>query len=323
MTPTLSQGGKSEIVARIDWLTATTTAPLDVVLDRADDLFGVPGTRMERGRYGYTSGMEYPGGATITWSEGRADVCLTLPGEACGALGTERVVKFGLSLAARPSRVDIALDGLEFTPRMVRDAWCAGEVVTKTHADSWQWYESATGETMYIGAPSSDRRARCYTKLDDTRRVAADGSPIVRWETQYRRERARGVWELLSRLSSRSVWDELGALALGLVADHLRFTAPGSQQRNVSERLTALWWSAFVAGADRVRVAVAARVGLTLDRLDGYLRRQVGASLATWVQAHAALGRDVYAALNALITLGDGRMRSRHHAVVAGVSAGV
>jgi len=309
-----SQGGSNEMVARLDWLTFTTRRPVDDVLEAVEAALGEPVA--VRGLYGYEQGYLLPAGARIDYSGARDEVCVTLPGQACGVLGVGGVVKLAAGLGGRPSRLDLAVDGCPFTPADIRREWLAGRISSRVRRDGWQWYESSTGETFYLGSPSSDRRARCYTMAD---RVDAAGVLVTRWETQYRRDRARAVWAHIQAYADL----ELGQLALGLIADHVRVTEVGAAQVNVSERPTAAWWVAFVNGAEAVKTWLGERVSTTYERLERYVMTQVSGSLSTLLDAAVLRGGDGYSLLHDILTVGAGRRRRHHQVILAGVAAGV
>jgi hypothetical protein len=184
---------------------------------------------------------------------------------------------------------------------------------------SHEWVSSPTGDTFYLGSPASDRRSRCYTMVTDEQRLYADGSPVTRWEVQYRRSRAKAVWYKLLDLPPDGDIAALDAafssLALGLIADHVAFV-DASADANVSRCPPLPWWSAFIGSADRVRTWVARSVSDMIEAVERYLFVQAAPSLATWFE-HVRLTRQrPMAALRDLLGTGRARMTPRHRAML-------
>lgn len=336
MTPPYSQGGTSDIrplitapgerVARIDWLTFTTRQPVEAVLTALDSAFGgdCGATRMNRGLYGYHDGYMGLGGSAVNWTEGRDEVCVVLPGGACSLLDGPTLVALGVGLGASVSRIDVAVDGCPFTPRDVRDAWMDGNAVSKVQRSagdrltrSHEWIESPTGQTFYLGSPQSDRRSRCYTKLDDPVRLLPDGTPIVRWETQYRNDRAKTVWRMLGDTYNADpvCMGGLPGMVLGLIADHVRFTDPVAD-KNVSRRPTVAWWQAFIGAVERVKTWLPTSLAATFQQLEQYLFKQVSGAFAAFLQ-HVRLSGGCRAhVIDQLVQNGNARMGPRHRALL-------
>jgi hypothetical protein len=256
---------KGELLASVDTLTFTTfisaLAWLDGIYGVIDTVKSALGgakqaavTSEARGINGYKYGVSMRGGVRVSWSPGRADVSVHVPGVACQLLGVDTLLALGIGLDARPSRVDVAMDGCAFSPGAASRAWLRGDASSKVNRDgakSTEWISSPSGDTFYLGSPSSDRRSRCYTKVDE--RVYEDGSPVVRWEMQYRHDRAREVWALLVGLYlDGSIADDLGSLTLGLIDDHVRFVN-AAKAPSVDEAPLLQWWARFIGSAERVK----------------------------------------------------------------------
>jgi DNA relaxase NicK len=110
-----------------------------------------------------------------------------LPGDACDCLTPtdyqnlyqyqQQGIGFG-DCELRVSRIDVAVDNCNFTPRMVYEHVRSGMVKTRAKRSSIVWYESPEAlrddgqlgcDTFTIGAGESERKLRIYNKRGFTR----------------------------------------------------------------------------------------------------------------------------------------------------------
>lgn len=184
------------------------------------------------------------------------------------ALLGEMVEEYGL----RPSRLDLYLDDRDRLVDPLEVLRAIETRQTRTHMRAWHSVKDHKGGmTTYLGTRQGEAMLRVYRKW------AESGNPEdgVRWETEYRGERAQLVGEMLRPLVSSVA---VGALYLGLLRAMVDFvdTSTGSRP----ERAPLLdWWSALVGSVGRVR-PVLAKVRDSLARRKEWTRRQVAPTLA-------------------------------------------
>lgn len=100
----------------------------------------------------------------------------------------------------RASRIDLTINlhNGRMTPRSVYNALRKGDLHAK--ADTFRFIEgkraNVEGDTLYIGAPKSDRQFRCYNKASELGIV--DGGAWVRLELELRRIRANAAFQSCS-----------------------------------------------------------------------------------------------------------------------------
>jgi DNA relaxase NicK len=342
LTPPDSQGGmfhtqapftqqasqrlrQGERRARIDYFTFTTRTDLNQVLNTVESAFELENsyTKLPRGLNGYHEGFKTVEGVTISYTFGREECFVSIPGKACTLLSVQRIVELGIALSAKPTRLDVAVDGCPFTPQMVREAWKDGNVVTKVNREGWKsydWQESNTGETFYLGSPDSDRRSRCYTKIDEQERLYEDGTPITRWETQLRRDRAVYAWMLLrDRFDKHDDLEQyFPHFALGIISDHVRFADTRLfAAKYKSSAITLKWWADFVENAEKVKTWVSKKITVNIEKIEHYLMQQVSGTFATWFEHLRIQGkRNLKTAFKTFLQTGQSRMNNQQRALL-------
>jgi hypothetical protein len=272
----------------VHWFAGTcrTLAP-SAVLDVLKDFLQVPMLARPRGGYGYTHSAG-GAGASVYWSLGRGDVFVVLPGEVCEALGIPALVALAITLDMEPSsRLDVAWDIEGLPVEVVAAAWHAGNVVTRSHRDSWQDHNNSQGRTFYMGSRSSGRMVRCYDRRGPTR-----------LEMEWKSDRAVLLWRRLVAVVEES-WSLTAMSELRAFLD-FRQREPGVNPTRC-ELLD--WWAEVTAGAARSCTCIP-RQAKTLEDKRQWLRSQVAPVLAMvadgvedWIGELADLiagGRDRY-----------------------------
>lgn len=315
----------------IDWLSVSfqLVDGLDDPLDRAFRLFGgdYDWAVQDRGGYGYECSARR-GHVSIYWggTAMRGTVYAVASGQGCRQLEAEGLVgqvdapdrwrsflgQIG-EWGAVVRRLDVAIDdtaALLDIPTM-RAAVMGKHVARRSH--KWEFVESDSGSTLYLGRRSSDSFVRVYDKRAETlvKHKVADPSALpdhwVRCELELRGRMAesaaaaylvRGVEALVEAL--RGVCD---------------FTDPeAASDTRRSRRPLASWWAEFVRGVDRVRLWCAPRIP-TMESTFRALERQYGATLAILVAMPRGVER-----LAGIIQEGGQKIGRRHlsmlHALV-------
>jgi len=188
---------------------------------------------------------------------------IVLKGDACdcvtlrdfGVLFSE-CKRWGLRLVIK--RIDLAFDGVGFTPRQFfracvsgRGMRCAGKRSTIRWLDTpLELREDLVSgcQTAYVGKHSSERMVRVYNKHGYTR-----------LELELHDEWAGGAFEVLVGSGDAAY------LARGLVDDYVSFKAR--------------WWRSFMSGAVRVELRRGSSEASTLDKKLQWLHKQVTPTL--------------------------------------------
>ncbi|MCW5875217.1 MAG: replication initiation factor domain-containing protein [Anaerolineales bacterium] len=230
-----------------------------------------------------------------------AYVHLEFPGSACDALPPKLIQEFIVSLNRwekfRVSRLDLAWDGVGFTPQHVVEAVSEEKLRSllkrKTlHVHDQPFEEREDGvlgtSSVRLGSNQSSRMLRVYDKRGP-----------VRLEFQTRAERADLVArDVLLRLPQ--TWAEA---ALAHLRDYVDFEFEG--------KLLA-WWEQFVREIGRAFKKISDARQLELSRMTAWVMNQVAPTLSVLADV---LGEDIYTA----ITVQGRRKRGkRYEAVLAG-----
>lgn len=190
------------VTKHIDWLSITfeTGTNLQAILGTLDWHY------VGRGRYGYKfayrdrlSGAQYQEGSSVD----DMGVHLTLSGDTLNTLRTHvgaddtALAKLLADWHGYSSRIDLTVNIHEgqLTTRKVYQAVKSGALTSRT--STYRYIEGSrenvSGDTLYLGAPKSDRQFRAYNKAAELGIV--DGKSWLRLELQLRRLRAQAAFQ--------------------------------------------------------------------------------------------------------------------------------
>lgn len=271
----------------------------EAVACRVAEAFKVKPVALPRGGLGYERSYIVAGSARVYWSPGRADVHVSLPGEACERLALVDLVEMALEMGLEPnSRLDVAWDITGLTPGTFEDAFRAGDVVTRIHREvnpetgrlrGVERRSNHQGDTVYLGSRSSERFVRIYDRRGPTR-----------LEMEWKGKRALALWHALLAVPE----DQLSRTAFAELRAFLDFRDRSASVRPDSCPLLD-WWAVVVDGAGRSSVVIS-REARTLENVREWVVRQVAPSLAMLHDAARGAGDWTAFVLGALW---DGRER--------------
>lgn len=263
------RAASAQCEASIDWLEFSTKnlSPRDLMVWLEEVLgpgFRAAGMKVESesvrrfvasGPYGVRVRADLVGSANRDgvyepWS----GVCL--PGEACRAAGTQRLLVLLAGTLADPgvkvSRMDIAFDDFAkgFSPREFGTA-CVGKdlsdengrlqpcVVSRIRPDNWNW-DRRKGGCFWLGSVMSDRRLRVYDKERES-----DGRiRSVRVELQCRNRYATMLAKRI--MEGREAGESLAGCALPFLVAFVDLRQPTGPRSSSQEWPRLPWWEEFV-----------------------------------------------------------------------------
>lgn len=277
----------------VHWLTGTCRLPpAEVVAVVSRYMYGLHFEEVGRGLWTYKkSAVEASTKARVLWTEGRQDVAVNLPGEACELLGVAGLVALVRELGLKLTRLDIAWDTDVVTPAEVRAAHAAGDAVTFSKWHDWR--QNPEGSTFYIGKRGSDpdvRLVRFYDRRGPTR-----------VELEVHGKRAQMLWDVLDGADL----EDWSRGALGYLTDFVDFR-DRKADLNVGRCPRLPWWESFTEGAGRLALPLP-RKAPTLDSTQQWIEGQVAPALslvAEYVPDATSWLREV---------LKDGRQRRKPH----------
>lgn len=307
MPPACNTGAEvtGVVEAGVHWMTGMTVQDAGLVLDWLAGTLGESVEVRDRGLHGYTEAWQV-GPAVVLANPDRADmgVCVELNGSACDELGLAKIAAIHAGLELRVSRLDLAFDGVGFTPADLREAWEADSVRTrakipeKAREDrqfrTCKWYSSPTGDTFSMGSRSSSQYARCY-----------DERGPVRFELELKKKAAAEAAGQLFGVVSDGNSDVFAAVALSWVRRFVDFVDTDSDE-NVSRRTLLPFWETFVKGAEKAVVTLEGRVLRTVEDMAEWIEKQGAPTLAVLVHALGWHG------LRDIIRKGVPRLKGRH-----------
>jgi phage replication initiation protein len=227
----------------------------------------------------------------------------------------------GGSPAVNFTRLDVALDDKE-------EALDIAEIERKTRAGEYSCRggsdidaspslrssrprggkAEAWGVTVYFGRRTSSQLVRVYNKaVEQANKLGQEvGGHWVRVEYEAHDERA-------AALAEQVVLDGLGCVA-GVILNYVDFKEDEATNAQKCRQKTCGWWSAFLAGWEKIALAVAP-AERTILKVRLWLENQVAASLATAYESLVGPQRKLF--LADLVQLGQGRMKKRHRDLLA------
>ena len=249
----------------------------------------------------------------------RRDIFVYLSGEPCGLVGSARMREFlryidsspfpNTRKRGRPVRVDLALDDAQRVVQVsqVAAALKGPEAVSCARKGREMMgfnvgSPEVTGETVYLGSTSSQRRLCVYDKMMES------GGQVdsVRWELRFKDEAAQRLM-LLGLVDSD--WGELFASQLVSFVD---FRDPESHSE-VEKRTRLPWYQRLVGLAEKATASLPKPAQTVQDVLD-WLDRSIGPSLATVVDFFGGSLN----VLTSIINSGRERRRPKHRLMLAG-----
>ena len=159
----------------------------------------------------------------------------------------------------RASRIDVAFDNAQFTPRECYEAWKQGNVRTKAHEKSHKWYENSEGKTFYVGSRQSGRLIRVYDRRGPTR-----------LEIEFKKEWAAQICSNIAK-SNNHQW---ARDCIGYLRDYIDFVDTGHNKTNINRAVLLSWWANFISDTERLRIEKTAKSeGNLLVKYKRYLDR--------------------------------------------------
>lgn len=221
---------------------------------------------------------------------------------------------FLADLAARATsvaRIDFAVDTFgkdALSLDAMRDAWDAGEVSSRWRSMDEKRAPRKPGEpnrlpsSLYFGSKHSDSQLVAYDKGVQT--GFHEPGVHVRLELRWRDQNAEAAQAHILAAGDLAAGVELLA---GLI-DFKAYRADVNKMRVRS----ASWWSAFLAGAQKAKMAVG-RVTMTIERATKWLYKQAACAIAAIVEHQGGCIDEVLG----MIQSGRDRFRPRHRAMIA------
>ena len=212
-------------------------------------------------------------------------------------------------------RFDVALDDyakaipLDQVESDIRASNVSG-VRSFTITESGRIGESATGKTIALGSPQSDKRLVIYDKS-----VESDGQiDAIRMEVRFRDKKADLAFKGWIDFDAGAVDLAAPGYLAALVTGAVKFCDRSQGDKNIDRCPMLPWWAALVErAAQGIRVAVP-RVVKTLEKSMEWVDSQVGPTLA---MLSLALGETFGPMIDAVVTCSMERLRPRHHAIIA------
>jgi hypothetical protein len=281
-------------------------------------------TESDTGINGYHKSIKTSNGARIDWSRFGSSVAgsgnhflLTLPGVACAMMGEtngRKLMRMADDIGGKATRIDMKIDDYERVLPLdeIEQATTTADFVSKTHrvlsmrAHAPRSSE-VTGQTIYIGKPTSRRMLRVYDKL-------LEGGELncVRWEMEEKKEAAESLLqELISVDPVTRKPKSWATIARGRLVAFVDFKHTESHSE-IEKRDRLEWFKVLVENIERAKI-YPAQVPKTLDQVKQWVEQQIGPSLRVIMLASEGNLGELYG----MIDRAKMRMRPKHFALLA------
>jgi hypothetical protein len=270
-------GARDRAIGVVDWyaytIPAGDTLPSLVAAEMLEWLPPVTST-LERGMMGYTHGVVLPGEGRVLWNDERRDmgVHVELPSLALRLLQVDAAQLCGWVALRRgkATRVDVAMDTDAVPMAAVVASQERGDLISRAQHRQLIYNYRDGSQTLYVGAPSSDRRVRFYDKALEQASKGVEVNGIwTRCEVQFRHSQADVVSQFIG----------LGVGLVDVVSSCIDFR-DSSADVNVSRCPRLPWWDVWVGKAERVSFAVGSVVADVVARAYNWVQSQVAPTLA-------------------------------------------
>lgn len=297
----------------VDWLSFTIPVGQYRKFDRR---WPWEQTMLDGGRFGYTHSAIVLEVGRVMWNPQRPDMGwhYSLPASALAQVDDlEQLMRDVFDCDGHFSRIDTCIDektGAVTIDRMLQalddghfsSRWKSHSTICKTtHGE-----DATTGRTLYFGTRSSSSFCRAYDKRAE--RIAKTGEdcghPWLRLEYEWKRKAA----DVIAQLVLDGKWEALR----GVMLSYLSFLEP-TEDSNKSRWPVAVWWREFLQTVEKVAGLFTSATARTVDDVIGWLRSQVGPSLAILLEVNGGDLGDV----TWLANEGRKRWKSRHRAILA------
>jgi len=212
-------------------------------------------------------------------------------------------------------RFDVALDDyakkipLDQVEADIRAANVSG-VRSFTVTESGRIGESATGKTIALGSPQSDKRLVIYDKS-----VESGGEiDAIRMEVRFRDKKADLAFKGWIDFDAGAVDLAAPQYLAALVTGAVKFCDRSQGDKNIDRCPMLSWWQELVDRAAQGIKVAAPRVVKTLEKAMAYVDHQVGPTLA---MLRLALGETFGPMIEAVVNDSIERLRPRHYAIIA------
>lgn len=263
-------------------------------------------------------------GATLAYTPGRTDFCLTLPQSLCDQVTTQYLlwlIAEMLSAGCRVTRLDLTIDDYlrELSIDDIYQACVDGHLVSRTaELDSSKPTNVKTGEIrehkLTIGRRVSEFFLRIYDKAIESKGKINS----IRVEQELKGSLAQRVAKLLidsafsgqdSQISfSNFSFTKFCDTVITVLVTKVDFRHKDSNN-NITRRKRLEFWDNFVLGVAKTKLEVLRKVN-KIEKVIDWVADSVSASLAT-LQAYFGSGFRAY--LKGVLDIGQAKMRNRHY----------
>lgn len=285
-------------------------------------------TDVDGGIGGYKRHLRAPEGARIDYDRTGSGVAgdgfyfhVTLPGKVARMMSEEaarKLMQFCLDHNGKGTRIDLAIDDYERVISIddIEETTKTEDFVSRTqrvlsmrsHAPR---SSEITGQTLYIGKPSSRRILRIYDKW-----LESGEKDCIRWELEEHKTAAE---TLMLQLTERDPitnkpkpWAQVARERLTAFVDF----RDADSHSEVEKRERLAWFEALVENVGAAKI-YPAEIPKTLDQVLEWVEQQIGPTLRVIVLAAGGSIDD----LTGMIHRARERMKPRHLALIAGACA--
>lgn len=282
--------------ACVDWLQVTFLSiqnPYEVI-----NILGLPEEdfkALEMGKYGYPFQLKN-GYISIYYSDKVSHIHLEISGQGCRYYESKNIYDWStllgliLMLKVNITRLDLALDDFKgyFKIRKLYKKLEQGHARSKFKEYRFMTKgkigtEEITGDTIYLGDPTSRLMVRIYDKYKQLISKKKEIDPKItfwnRTELQLRNERAEAAALRIAESSHT-----IGDLIAGTLKNYINFIDPHETDSNKSRWKVSQFWDKFLGDVEPVKLTQVAP-DKTIEQVKTWFEKSITPSLATLLEA--------------------------------------
>ena len=293
--------------SHIHWATFTSKIQPHMAIDVLCGYLNVEPEILDKGNRYYGRRADFGTLARVYWSGTvENEICIELTGTACEQLGTTTVLDLYNLFEAKCTRLDIATDGGNFTPRMVfehlqcdRDSPMVG-LRSRISKTGYDWHMSSKGDTLYLGSKESKRRLAIYDRNQD-----ANGENFTRAELRFKKTAAEKVINLIEQDRSKFEYH-----AISLLRDFIDFVK--DDNTNISRCSLADWWAEFVGNTSKTSIKYTDKTVSTIEKIVEYMLKNMPNFFVMVMAYVTKTGKGIEEICNKLLCEGVARAKKKH-----------
>lgn len=297
----------------IHWSTFVSKIEPHVAIDVLTGYLNIEPEILDKGNRYYKRRADFGKVARVYWSGTVEDeCCVELTGTACEQLGRDTVLDLYNLFEGKCTRLDVAVDGADFTPKFVkeylgcnRDAEIPMQGLrSRISKKAYEWHDSYDGDSLYLGSSESKRQLLIYDRNKD-----ANGKNFTRCELRLRKTHADKAIQLLE--SDRKNFEQH---SIALIRDFVDFVE--MDESNISRASLVGWWSDFVGNIKKTAIKYTDKSVTSIESIVEYMLKNSPNFMVTVMAFVSKTGKSIEQTCDMIMCEGMKRSKPKHNQLI-------